>query len=129
MSHSRQHRSFLIRSSQPISWLVLKKLNLTQQKQTFTRDTKILLHKITTNDSSAVAEMGDRGHNKHGPKRGGGCCAPFSGGAGSQSNTMWPRPRFTSVKWRVHPSSCLATIDMNRKLGALTLLGGSCDPI
>jgi len=28
--------------------------------------------------SSAVAEMGDRGHNRHGPKRGGGCCAPFA---------------------------------------------------
>jgi len=28
-------------------------------------------------NSSAVAEMGDRGHNRHGPKRGG-CCAPFA---------------------------------------------------
>jgi len=28
------------------------------------------------NKSSAVAEMGDHGHNRHGPKRGG-CCAPF----------------------------------------------------
>ena len=36
----------------------------------------------TDNDShyksSAVAEMGDGGHNRHGPKRGG-CCAPFAG--------------------------------------------------
>ena len=31
----------------------------------------------TTNKSSAVAEMGDRGHNRHGSKRGG-CCAPFA---------------------------------------------------
>jgi len=30
------------------------------------------------NKSSAVAEMGDRGHNRHGPTRGGGCCAPFA---------------------------------------------------
>ena len=30
------------------------------------------------NKSSAIAEMGDRGHNRHGPKRGGGCCAPFA---------------------------------------------------
>ena len=29
------------------------------------------------NKSSAVAEMGDRGHNRHGPK-GGGCCAHFA---------------------------------------------------
>ena len=29
------------------------------------------------NKSSAAAEMGDRGHNRHGPQRRGGCCAPF----------------------------------------------------
>ena len=29
---------------------------------------------VNCNKSSAVAEMGDRGHNRHGPKRGGGCC-------------------------------------------------------
>ena len=45
------------------------------------------------NKSSAVAEMGDRGHNRHGPKRGG-CCAPFAG-AGTPSSTMWPGPRPT----------------------------------
>ena len=33
-----------------------------------------------TDKSSAVAEMGDRCHNTHGPKkRGGGFCAPFAG--------------------------------------------------
>jgi len=32
---------------------------------------------LNQNKSSAVAEMGDRGHNRHGPKRGG-CCAPFA---------------------------------------------------
>jgi len=47
--------------------------------------------------SSAVAEMGDRGHNRHGPKRGGGWCAPFPGGAESPSNTMWSGLRSTSV--------------------------------
>ena len=31
--------------------------------------------------SSAVAEMGDRGHNRHAPQRGG-CCAPFAGELG-----------------------------------------------
>ena len=42
------------------------------------------------NNSSAVAAMGDRGHNIHGPKRGGGgCYAPFAG-AGTPSSTMWP---------------------------------------
>jgi len=34
--------------------------------------------KINIDDkSSAVAEMGYHGHNRHGPKRGG-CCAPFA---------------------------------------------------
>jgi len=46
MSHSTQHRSFRTRSSQPTSWLVLKKLNVTQQQQTIIRKTKILQHKI-----------------------------------------------------------------------------------
>jgi len=48
----------------------------------------------------------------------GGCCAPFAG-AGTPSNTMWPQLRSTSVplKWRLHPSTCLATIDMGQKLG------------
>ena len=32
---------------------------------------------VNLNKSSAVAEMDDRGHNRHGPKRGG-CCAPFA---------------------------------------------------
>jgi len=40
--------------------------------------------------------MSDRGHNRHGPKRGG-CCAPFAGGAGSPSNTKLPGPRPTST--------------------------------
>jgi len=35
------------------------------------------------------------GHNRHGPKIGG--CAPLGGGAGSPSNTVWPRSRPTSV--------------------------------
>ena len=33
------------------------------------------------NKSSAVAEMSDRGHNRHGPKKGG-YCAPFAGELG-----------------------------------------------
>jgi len=41
------------------------------------------------NKSSAVAEMGDRGHNRHGPKRVGGA-VPLSRSAGNPSNTMWP---------------------------------------
>ena len=35
-------------------------------------------------------------HNRHGPKSGGGCCAPL-GRAGSPSNTMWPGLRPTSM--------------------------------
>jgi len=36
--------------------------------------------------TSTVAEMGDRGHNRHGLKGGGALC-PFCGGAGSPSST------------------------------------------
>jgi len=48
--------------------------------------------------------MGDRGHNRHGPKRGGGA-VPLSRSAGNPSNRMWPAPRSNSV-----PYSRLATI-------------------
>jgi len=36
------------------------------------------------NKSSAVAEMGDRGHNRHGPKRGRGLLCPFRGELGPE---------------------------------------------
>ena len=57
------------------------------------------------NKSSAVAEMGDRAHNTHGPKRqggGGGLLCPFRGGPGSP----WAEVYF-HTKWRLHPSSRL----------------------
>ena len=42
-------------------------------------------HSKHTDKSSPVAEMGDRGHNRHGPKRG--------RGAGSTSNNVaWAKP-------------------------------------
>ena len=53
-----------------------------------------ILHDL--NKSSAVAGMGDRGHNRHGPKRGGGA-VPLSRSAGNPSNMMWPAPRSNSV--------------------------------
>ena len=60
------------------------------------------------NKSSAVAEMGDRVHNRHGPKRGGwllACYAPFAE-AGTPSNSMWPGPRPTSMPSAIliHPA-------------------------
>ena len=47
--------------------------------------------KISINKSSAVAEMGDCGRNRHGPKRGG--AVPLSRSAGNPSNTMWSAQR------------------------------------
>jgi len=47
------------------------------------------------NKSSAVSEMGVRGHNRHGRKGGG--AVPLSRSAGNSSNTMWPARRYTSV--------------------------------
>ena len=69
------------------------------------------LFKIKHNKSSAVAEIGDRGHNRHGPKRGGLLC-PFRG------ELAWAELYFR-IKWRLHPSCRLATIDMGQKLGAV----------
>ena len=68
--------------------------------------------------SSAVAEMGDRGHNTHGRKTG--AAVPFSWGSRSPSNTMWPGPRSTVV-----PTGVFINPDMNRKLGAVPLLEGA----
>jgi len=41
--------------------------------------------------------MGDRGHNRHGPKIGKGAPPFFGRGAGSPSNTKSPGPRPTSI--------------------------------
>ena len=74
-----------------------------------------------TNKSSA-AETGNRGHNRHRPKR---------GEAGSPPNTMSPGPRSTSVQSGVFihdPSSRLATIDMGPELGCVPLLGDAATP-
>jgi len=44
-------------------------------------------------------------NNRHGTKSGG-SCAPFRGGAGSPSNTMWPGPRhiFVPSGTSIHPT-------------------------
>jgi len=70
--------------------------------------------------SSAAAEMGDRGHNRHEPKIGG-CAAFFEAGAGSSSSTIWSglEADLYDTKWLLDPSSRLATIGMNRKLGTV----------
>ena len=47
--------------------------------------------------------MGYHGYNRHAPRRWGGCCAPFAGGAGSPSNTMWPGPRSISAPSGIGP--------------------------
>jgi len=68
--------------------------------------------------------MGDRGHNRHGPKRKGGCCASFTGGAGFPSNTMWPLPYQVA-------SSSIQPFGHNRrepKTGGVPLLEGAATP-
>jgi len=58
--------------------------------------------------------------DQSGAKSGGGCCAAFRGGAGSLTNPTSPGPRPTCVPSGilVNPSSRLATIDIDRKVGA-----------
>jgi len=69
-SHSTQNRSFLLPNNRPTSTtsfgdvlpsqsvrVVLKKLDLTQQKQTLTRNTKILEHKINTRSKARLGRL------------------------------------------------------------------------
>jgi len=63
----------------------------------WTQENENVWHTLRSkNKSSAVAEMGDLGHNRHGPKRGRDA-VPLSRSAGNPSNTMWPARRSTSV--------------------------------
>ena len=66
--------------------------------------------------------MGDRGHNRHGPKRGG-CCAPFAESwdpVYTMCSMAWAEVYFRT-KWRLYPFSRLATIDMGQKLGGVVM--------
>jgi len=54
--------------------------------------------------SSAVAEMGDRGHNRHGPKRGGLLC-PFCGERGHRLYNVACAEVYVRTKWHFDPSS------------------------
>ena len=78
------------------------------------------LHEKNVQELS-MAEMGDRGHNRHGPKTGD--RAPFRGELGPHlTQRRWAKA-YLHVKCHLDPSSSLATIDMDRKLGACPLLG------
>jgi len=66
--------------------------------------------------SSAVAKMGDCGHNIHGPKRGVPLCIFRGSWDPVQYNVAWAKVYFRT-KRRLHPNSHLATIDMGQKLG------------
>jgi len=60
------------------------------------KGTNLFLCVTLSTRAHSVAEMGDRGHNRHGPKRWGATVA-LSRRAGSRSNTMWHGLRSTSV--------------------------------
>jgi len=67
--------------------------------------------------SSAVTEMGDHGHNRRVEKRGEGCRVPFTGSWDPiYYNVGWAGIYFRT-KWRLHPFSRLATIEIRRELG------------
>ena len=75
--------------------------------------------------------MGDRGHNRQGPKREG-CCIPLAGGGASwvpiQHNVAWAEVYFRT-KWHLDPSSHLATIDMGPNwVGAVPFWLGELGP-
>ena len=59
-----------------------------------------------------------------------GLLCPFRGRAGPPlTHCGLGRGLYIRAKWRLHPSSRLVTTDMDRKLGAVPILGGSCNPI
>ena len=68
------------------------------------------------NKSSAEAEMGDHGHNRHGLKRWGLLC-PFRAELGPRLIQCSRAEVYFRTKWRLHPSSRLVTINMDQKLG------------
>jgi len=74
--------------------------------------------------------MGDRGHNTHGLKRRGLLC-PFRGGSWVPvlHNVAWAEVYFRTKWLRLHPFTCLATIDMAENWGLCPFTGRSCDPI
>jgi len=66
--------------------------------------------------------MGDRGHNRHGPKRRGVLCL-FRGALGTRLIQCGLRGGlYFRTKWRLHPSSRLATIvkDATGRVGIST---------
>ena len=63
--------------------------------------------------SSAVAEMGDRGHNRHRPKRGGCCAVPLLRSAGNPSNKMWPVVVGTDIPMRRVASYTIVAIRLD----------------
>jgi len=73
--------------------------------------------------------MGDRDHNRHGPKRGGLLC-PFRGGAGSLSNTMSAGTRSTSVQSGVfiHPAVWPQETWAKNWVGAMPFFLGEVGP-
>ena len=76
--------------------------------------------------------MGDRGHNRHGPKLGRGDCAFFSGDSWVHiEHNVAQAEAYLHTKWHPDPCSRLATIDMGRKIGegaVLLWVGGARSP-
>ena len=69
--------------------------------------------------------MGDRGHNRHGPKIGWGFVCPFLWGSWVpiEHKVAWAKA-YLHTKCHLDASTRLATIKMGRKLGGLCLLFG-----
>jgi len=67
-------------------------------------------------------------HNRHGPRSGGGCCAPYHGGELGPNLTQSHLSQGLPL-WNPDPSSRLATTDIGLKVGAaVSLLWGNWVP-
>ena len=81
--------------------------------------------------SSAVAEMGDRGHDRHGPKKGS-CCAPFAVSRGELGPFLTQCGLGRSLLPYQVASSSIQPFGHNRhepKTGGCAPFRGSCDQI
>ena len=81
-----------------------------------------------TNKSSAVAEMGDRSHNRHRPKSGWGLCLFFWAELGphrTQYRLDWGLPPYQVASWYIQP---FCHTRHGPKIGLCSLFGGAGSP-
>jgi len=111
--------------------IVKERLNSLNISHSYCKISSAKLLEITFSFGIICRTSSQRGHNRHGPKRGG-CCAPFGEWVGSCLPPLLGRGSWVPIEHNVawaevymHPDpySHFATTDMGRKLGGLCPFG------